>query len=189
MRADDGVDGRRRLVAEPGLQDRRVRAALTGHAVDDQLVVEPGHVGSSDARDGRHDPDPIQAATERDLAAVPRTRALREAGREGLLLGEMPADPRFALHEEGGRPLLPLCPAGTGGRDRDDHSALGVDHDPQSARPGRVPQGVGHGPAPQLGDDLALLDGRHRAMVARTGLPRRIVMDLRCCDPARLAPP
>jgi hypothetical protein len=103
--------------------------------MDDQLVVEGDDVGAADPGHRRDDAHPVEAATERDAAAVSRSTARSGPSGDGRLVTKMLAQPRLAFREEGVRPALVLRTDRSRG-DGDDDAAVRMDDDTQDACPG-----------------------------------------------------
>jgi hypothetical protein len=77
----------------------------------------------------------VEAATERDAAAVSRSTARSGPSGDGRLVTKMLAQPRLAFREEGVRPALVLRTDRSRG-DGDDDAAVRMDDDTQDACPG-----------------------------------------------------
>ena len=99
MIGDRGIDRRASLVAQPRLHDRGIGTAIRRDSMYDELDVERGHAGASNAGDGRHDPHAMKPTTERDAAAVPGATAGGDAPDDLRLLPEMLAQPRLSLRD------------------------------------------------------------------------------------------
>ena len=158
MLRDRYVDRGARRVAEPHLEDGRVGTAIRPDPMDDQLVIERCDRRTADAGHRRHDAHTVETATEEDAATVACAASGGDPADDLGVVAEMLAHPWLPLCEERGSPPFVLGSDRTS-RDGDHDPTVGVDDDPQDARPRGPSERVWERAAGQFGDRGGL--GRH----------------------------
>jgi hypothetical protein len=86
----------------------------------------------------------VQVAAEADQPTVDQAATRGELRSVAITTGEVPPDPRRPVAEERIDARLRVSPAAAGRRrNGDDQADVGIDRDPEMARPGRMAERVG----------------------------------------------
>ena len=136
----------------------------------------------------RHDAEAMKLAAEADRGAVAQAAARRQLRAVGGLAREVATEPRLAIDQEVVDVAFRVRPAAAAGdRDGHHHTAVGVDDDPQAARPRRAAERIGQRAAGQPDDRRGLGRGSGDRVVAsaRAARPSVTGHDRRSRRPGR----